>query len=276
MINEDTNKYLKGKARFVRNKVLDMILLAKKGHIGGAFSCTDIIVSIYYSGLFNFRSNDPKFEERDRFILSKGHSCPALYVVLADLGFFPISELDTFCKNDSRLEGHPDINIPGIDVTTGSLGQGLSIGSGMALSAKLDNKNFRTIVLLGDCECHEGSVWEGAMFSGHHKLHNLMAIVDYNKQCATDFAEDSIDLSSIVDKWKAFNWNVITLDGHSFDELLDAFNHIQENNVQKPTVIIAETTKGKGVSFMEKELIWHHTVPNGNNIAVAKKELLYK
>ncbi len=276
MINEDTNKYLAEKARFVRNKVLDMILLAKKGHIGGAFSCTDIIVSIYYSGLFNFKSNDPKFAERDRFILSKGHSCPALYVVLADLGFFPISELDTFCKNDSRLEGHPDINIPGIDVTTGSLGQGLSIGSGMALSAKLDNKNFRTIVLLGDCECHEGSVWESVMFSGHHKLHSLIAIVDYNKQCATDFAEDSINLSSIVDKWKAFDWNVITLDGHSFDELLNAFNHIQKNNGQKPTVIIAETIKGKGVSFMEKELIWHHTVPNGDNIMIAKKELLEK
>lgn len=276
MINENTNKYLKGKARFVRNKVLDMILLAKKGHIGGAFSCADIIVSIYYSGLFNFRPNDPKFEERDRFILSKGHSCPALYVVLADLGFFPISELDTFCKNDSRLEGHPDINIPGIDVTTGSLGQGLSIGSGMALSAKLDNKNFRTIVLLGDCECHEGSVWESVMFSGHHKLHNLIVVVDYNKQCATDFAEDSIDLSSIVDKWKAFNWNVITLDGHSFDELLNAFDHIQKGNIQKPTVVIAETTKGKGVSFMEKGLIWHHTVPNGNDIAIARKELLEK
>lgn len=276
MINEDTNKYLKEKARFVRNKVLDMILLAKKGHIGGAFSCTDIIVSIYYSGLFDFRPNDPKFEERDRFILSKGHSCPALYVVLADLGFFPISELDTFCKNDSRLEGHPDVNIPGIDVTTGSLGQGLSIGSGIALSAKLNNKNFRTIVLLGDCECHEGSVWESAMFSGHYKLHSLIAIIDYNKQCATDFAKDSINLSSIVDKWEAFNWNVITLDGHSFDELLNAFNHIQKSNMQKPTVIIAETIKGKGVSFMEKELIWHHTVPNGDNITIAKKELLEK
>lgn len=276
MINDDTNNYFKEKARFVRNKVLDMIVLAKKGHIGGAFSCTDIIVSIYYSGFLNFKSNSPKCKERDRFILSKGHSCAALYVVLADLGFFPISELDTFCKNNSRLEGHPDINIPGIDVTTGSLGQGLSIGSGMALSAKLDNKNFKTIVLLGDCECHEGSVWESIMFSGHHKLDNLIAIVDYNKQCATDFAEDIINLNSIVDKWKAFNWNIITINGHSFYELLNAFNDIKKCNIQKPTVIIAETVKGKGVSFMERELIWHHTVPNGDNIAIAKKELLKK
>ena len=192
------------------------------------------------------------------------------------MGFFPISELDTFCKNDSRLEGYPDINIPGIDVTTGSLGQGLSIGSGMALSAKLDNKNFKTIVLLGDCECHEGSVWESIMFSGHHKLDSLIAVVDYNKQCATDFAEDSINLNSIVDKWKAFNWNVITVNGHSFDELLDAFNDIKKSKLQKPTVIIAETIKGKGVSFMEKGLNWHHTIPNSGDIAIAKKELLEK
>lgn len=262
------NYNLKLKANFVRNKVLDMITSANKGHIGGAFSCTDIIVTIYYSNIFNF---NPKEKERDKFILSKGHSCPALYVVLADLGYFPFFELDTFCKNGTRLEGHPDINIPGIDTTTGSLGQGLSVGSGMALSAKLDNKNFKTIVLIGDCECHEGSIWESVMFSGYHKLNNLIVILDHNKQCATDFEEDIINITPISDKWKSFNWNVITINGHSFDELLNCFNIVR--NSQKPTIIIAETIKGKGVSFMEKELIWHHTVPKDDKIQIAKKEL---
>lgn len=271
--NFDVN-YLKNKSNFVRNKVLDIIVSANKGHIGGAFSCTDIIVSIYYSGIFNFSSNK-KLENRDRFILSKGHSCPSLYVVLSDLGYFQNSELNTFCKNNSRLEGHPDINIPGIDVTTGSLGQGLSIGVGMSLSSKLDKNEFYTIVLLGDCECHEGSVWESVMFAGHHKLNNLIAIIDYNKQCATDFPEDSINLESIINKWKSFNWNVLTLNGHSFLELINGFNKIKDskNITEQPTVIIAETIKGKGVSFMEKELIWHHTIPSGNNINIAKKEL---
>ncbi len=276
MFDEKNINYLKNKSNFVRNKVLDMIISANKGHIGGAFSCTDIIVSIYYSGLFNFNSNLKENEERDRFILSKGHSCVALYVVLADLGYFPISELDTFCKNNTRLEGHPDTNIPGIDATTGSLGQGLSIGIGMSLSSKLDNKKFRTIVLMGDCECHEGSVWESVMFAGYHKLNNLIAIIDHNKQCATDFEEDVIAASYIENRWKSFGWNVITLDGHSFPELINCFETLQKNTIQKqtkPTVIIAETIKGKGVSFMEKELIYHHTVPKGDKINIAKKEL---
>lgn len=263
------NYNLIDKSRFVRNKVLDMITSANKGHIGGAFSCADIIVSIYYSRIFNFS----EIGEKDKFILSKGHSCPSLYVILADLGYFPISELDTFCKNGTRLEGHPDINIPGIDATTGSLGQGFNIGVGMALSSKLDNKNFKTVVLLGDCECHEGSVWEGVMFAGHHKLNNLIVIIDHNKQCATDFEEDVINSSQIENRWKSFNWNVITLNGHSFSELIDCFEKLKKNNTQIPTVIIAETIKGKGVSFMEKELIWHHTVPKYNKIDIAKKEL---
>jgi len=259
------------KARFVRKKVLEMITSANKGHIGGAYSCTDILVAIYYLGLFNLNPKNPTGEDRDRFILSKGHACPALYVILADLGYFDISELDTFCKNNTRLEGHPDINIPGIYATSGSLGQGLSIGVGIALAAKLDKKSFKTIVLMGDGECHEGSVWESVMFAGHKKLCNLIAIVDYNKQCATDYIDDVICLEPFADKWKAFNWNVVHVNGHSFDELVTAFKQNQYN--QRPTVIIAETIKGKGVSFMEKELIWHHTVPKGDQISIANKEL---
>ncbi len=262
-------QFLKEKSRYVRICALNMVVNAKKGHLGGTFSATDILVTIYYSGLFKFDPNNP---ERDRFILSKGHSCPALYAILADLGFFSISELDTFCKNDSRLGGHPDRNIPGIEVNTGSLGHGLSIGTGMVLATKLDNKNFKTIVLLGDCECHEGSIWESVMFSGHHKLGNLIVVVDYNKQCATDFAEDSINLDPFADKWKAFNLDVRIVDGHSFPELINNFNDIQRRQA-KPTVIIARTIKGKGISYMERNLDYHHKIPTEDDVEIALKEL---
>lgn len=268
---------LEKKANWVRNQVLDMITYANKGHIGGAFSCTDILVTLYYGDILKFDASNHRWDERDRFILSKGHSCPALYAILADLGFFSSIELNSFCGNSvncsvsgSMLGGHPDRNIPGIEANTGSLGHGLSIAIGIALRAKLDNKNYKTIVLLGDCECHEGSVWEAIMFAGHHKLNNLIAIVDYNKQCVTDFAKDVICFEPFTDKWKAFNWEVRTVNGHSFDELLKVFDDLE---CDKPIVIIANTIKGRGVSFMENSLEWHHTVPGIDKAKVARKEL---
>ena len=265
-------QFLEKKANWIRNKVLDMIVDANKGHIGGAYSSADILTSIYYSGLFQFNPNNPLDDNRTRFILSKGHSCVALYVILADLGYFPLSELETFCKNNSRLGGHPDRHIPGIEVDTGSLGQGLGIGSGIALAAKLDKKPFKTMVLMGDGECGEGSVWEAVMFAGHHKLNNLIVVIDYNKQFATDFADDSINLEPFANKWCAFNWDFRIVGGHSFEELYYAFNSIVKKQ-DKPTVIIANTIKGKGISYMERELKFHHTVPNLEQTTIAKREL---
>lgn len=251
-----------------------MITSANKGHIGGAFSCTDILTALYHGDILKFDPKNPSWNERDRFILSKGHSCPVLYTILADLGFFSISELGSFCRNGSTLGGHPSKNIPGIEIDSGSLGHGLSIAVGMALRAKMDDKDYKTVVLLGDCECHEGSIWEGAMFAGHHKLDNLVVIIDYNQQCATDFTENSICLEPFIDKWKAFNWEVRTVNGHSFTELLKVFNDFRVYKMSKPLAVIANTIKGKGVSFMEKNLIWHHSVPTNKNLEIARKELL--
>lgn len=264
---------LKKKAQRVRLQILDMIISANKGHIGGAFSCTDILVALYYGGILRFDANNPMWEERDRFILSKGHSCVALYAILADLVFFSVSELSSFCQRGSMLGGHPDRNIPGIEADTGSLGHGLGIAAGVALSAKMDKKDFMTVALLGDGECYEGSVWEAAMFAGHHQLNNLVAIVDYNKQCVTDFIKDCNRLEPFADKWRAFGWGVREVNGHSFEELLDAFNDFRFRKSPRPLVVIANTIKGKGVSFMERNLIWHHAVPTGADLEKARQEL---
>lgn len=261
------------KTSWVRNQILEMIVSANKGHIGGAFSCTDILVTLYYGGILRCDPNDPDWSGRDRFILSKGHSCVALYAILADLGFFSISELNSFCQKGSMLGGHPDRNIPGIEADTGSLGHGLGIAAGLALSAKIDKKDFMSVVLLGDGECYEGSVWESAMFAEHHQLSNLIAIVDRNQQGVTDFTEDCNRLEPFADKWRAFDWDVKTINGHSFGELLDTFKDFRCRRSVRPLVIIASTIKGKGVSFMEGKLQWHHSVPTGENLRIAREEL---
>lgn len=261
------------KANWVRNQILEMIVSADKGHIGGAFSCTDILVTLYYGGILRFDPNNPNWSERDRFILSKGHSCVALYAILADLGFFSISELNSFCQKGSMLGGHPDRNIPGIEADTGSLGHGLGIASGLALSAKIDKKDFMTVALLGDGECYEGSVWEAAMFAGHHQLNNLVAIVDRNRQCVTDFTEDCVRLEPLDNKWRAFGWDVRTINGHSFEELLDNLKDFRCRKSAQPLAIIANTIKGKGVSFMEGKLQYHHSIPTGEDLKRARQEL---
>jgi transketolase len=263
---------LKKKAKLIRNMILEMIVSAGKGHIGGAFSCTDILVALYYGGILRFNPSNPDWNERDRFILSKGHSGVAVYAILADLGFFANSELTSICRNGSMLGGHPDRNIPGIEADTGSLGHGLGIASGLALSAKIDNKDFMTVVLLGDGECQEGSVWEAAMFAAQHKLNNLVAIVDRNRQGVTDFTEDSASLEPFVDKWRGFNWAAKEINGHSFEEIFGALRSYRSFESFKPLVIIANTIKGKGVSFMERKLEWHHNVPSGENLKIARQE----
>ncbi len=269
----DMVEALEKKAKWVRKQALEMVVSANKGHIGGAFSCTDILVALFYGGILRYDPQNPGWSERDRFIISKGHSGIALYAVLADSGFFPVSELNTFCKNGSMLGGHPERNIPGIEANTGSLGHGLGIASGLALSAKMDNRKYLSIVLLGDGECYEGSVWEAAMFASHQNLSNLIAIVDRNTLCATDQTEKCVRLDPLADKWLAFGWEVREVDGHSFKELLCAFNAVRESSTNKPLVVIAHTIKGKGVSFMENNIGYHHGVPKGEQLDLARGEI---
>ena len=272
-MEQDKIQKLKEKAKFVRRQTLEIISSSGKGHIGGSFSSTDILVALYYGGAFRFDSSNLKWDKRDRFILSKGHSATPLYVILSDLGFFPASEFNNFQKENCILGGHPDRRVGGIDVDTGSLGHGLGIGAGLALSAKMDKSDFLTYVLMGDGECYEGSIWEAAMFSSHHKLNNLIGIVDKNNLCILDFTKNCVEMEPLEDKWKSFGWDVVNIDGHSFEELNSVFSNVRLRQSDKPLMIIANTIKGKGVSFMENKPEWHHSVPNQEQLEIARKEL---
>lgn len=264
---------LKKRANWVRRQVLQMAVKAGAGHIAPSFSCIDILVALYYGGILHINPKSPKWANRDRFILSKGHAAVALYAILADLEFFSVSELMTFTQQGSRLGGHPENTIPGVEASTGSLGHGLSIGAGLALAAKMDKKDYISVVLLSDGECHEGSVWEAAMFASHHRLNNLVAIIDYNGLSSIDFLKNYLEIEPIKKKWQAFGWKVVMVNGHSFKELLRAFNKLHSRSSNKPSVIIALTTKGKGVSFMEDNPIWQYRVPAGRELEIAKREL---
>lgn len=265
--------FLRKKANWVRRQVLEMIAQAGKGHIGGALSCTDILVTLYYGGILRFDAQNPKWEKRDRFILSKGHSAAALYAILSDLGYFSPSQLRNYQKEGCILSGHPHRKIPGIEADTGSLGHGLGIGAGLALSAKIDKKDFLTIVLLGDGECYEGSVWEAAMFAAHHRLNNLVGILDKNGLCSTDFIKDCLDTDPLDEKWRSFGWDVSCVNGHSFQDLLSAFDRLRSRKSSRPLMVIANTIKGKGISFMEANPDWHHSVPDIEQLKIARKEL---
>ncbi|MDD2850936.1 MAG: transketolase [Desulfuromonadaceae bacterium] len=273
MVDADKIEMLEDKARAIRLTVLNMIAEAGKGHIGGAYSCTDIIVALYYGGILRFAPDNPSWGLRDRFILSKGHSGSALFAVLADLGYFDTSELALYCKNGSILGGHPDRNVPGIEADTGSLGHGLGIGAGMALAAKLNNTGQRVFVLVGDGECAEGAVWEAMVFAARHKLANLTLIIDRNRQCVLDFTEDCAPLDPFSDKLAAFGWDTREINGHSFEEILAVLEEPVAIVEDRPRAIVANTVKGKGVSFMEGILKWHHAVPNQDELFAARTEL---
>ncbi len=264
---------LVSKAKWVRRQILEMVAAAGKGHIGGALSCTDILVMLYYDDILRFDPRRPDWKERDRFILSKGHSSIALYAVLADLGFFSVGDLVSFCREGSYLGGHPDKAIPGIEVDSGSLGHGLAIGAGLAVAAEMDGKDYITVVLMGDGECQEGSVWEAAMFAAQRHLGNLVAVIDNNGQGVTDYIKDSVSLEPFADKWRGFNWEVKEINGHSFPELRGAFGDLRSRHSRQPLAIICHTIKGKGISFMEGILEWHHGVPKGEKLEKARQEL---
>lgn len=246
--------------RKVRLMSLKMVHEANSSHIGGAFSMTDIL-AVLYNGILNINPSDPFDENRDRFILSKGHACTSLYATLAYKNYFDINDLNNYAKDGSIYLSHTSHNIPGVEISAGSLGHGLPIAIGLAIAAKTKNQNWLTYCLVSDGEINEGSNWEGILLAPQLKLNNLVLIVDYNKIQSLGFVEDIIDLEPIVDKFLSFNWDVHRIDGHNYNELISTFNTIK-NKRAKPTVVIADTIKGKGVDFMENKLLWHYKSPD--------------
>lgn len=252
---------LKTIACSIRKSIMRMLTESKSGHTGGSLSAVDILTTLYFYKM-RHKSSEPAWSERDRFVLSKGHAAPALYAALAEAGYFPKEELMTLRKLGSRLQGHPDRRkLPGVEASTGSLGQGISIACGIALCGKhIDKKNYRVYTLLGDGENQEGEVWEAAMSAAHYKLDNLCAVLDYNGLQIDGFVKDVMNIEPIADKWRAFGWNAIEVDGHNIEELIKAFDDAEKIK-GKPSIIIAKTIKGKGVSFMEGKAKYHGVAP---------------
>ncbi|MEE0946453.1 MAG: transketolase [Acutalibacteraceae bacterium] len=264
-------KELQRIANNVRIGIIEGVYGAKAGHPGGSLSCADILTYLYFKEM-NVDPNEPKKADRDRLVLSKGHAAPALYSVLANRGYFSVDELPTLRHTDSRLQGHPDMkNIPGVDMSSGSLGQGISAAVGMALSSKHFGDGFRVFTILGDGECEEGQVWEAAMFAANKGLNNLIAFVDFNN-LQIDGSCDEVNSPCPIDKkFEAFNWNVAVIDGHDFDAIEEALNTAKTSD--KPFCIVAKTTKGKGVSYMENNVGWHGKAPGAEDYETAIKDL---
>mgnify|MGYP003681894189 CR=1 FL=1 len=259
-------------AKKLRRHVITMIAAAGSGHPGGSLSAADIVTALYFKVLHHNPKN-PQWQDRDRFILSKGHAAPILYAALAESGYFPVEELATLRKLDSRLQGHTDRNLtPGVEMSAGSLGQGLSFSVGVALAGKLDSRGYRVYALLSDGECDEGQTWEAALSAAHFKLDNLTAIVDCNQIQLSGWTRDIMNLEPLNQKWQAFGWHTIDIDGHDFDQILVAFQEAKKTKT-KPTVIIAHTIKGKGVSFMENNVAFHGKAPTPEEAERALKEL---
>ncbi|MGE4282094.1 MAG: transketolase [Clostridia bacterium] len=256
----------------IRKDIVTMIHHAKSGHPGGSLSSVELVVGLYFE-VMKHNPEQPEWEDRDRFVLSKGHVAPVVYSALARSGYYSVDVLNSLRKFGSILQGHPNMHkVPGMDSSGGSLGQGLSIANGMAMAAKMKNKNYRVYCLLGDGELQEGQIWEAVMTTAHHKLDNVCAIVDYNR-VQLDGTVDAIKgLDPLTDKWKAFNWNVIEIDGHNIEEVLAAYKKAEETKGM-PTVIIANTIKGKGVSFMEGISDWHGKAPNKEELEAALAEI---
>lgn len=256
----------------IRKHAIDGVHAAKSGHPGGSLSIADILAVLYFEEM-NVYPEDSKNPGRDRFVLSKGHCAPALYGALAEKGFIPKEDITTLRKADSYLQGHPDMkHIPGVDMSTGSLGQGICAANGMALAAKLDNKNYRVYTILGDGECEEGQVWEAAMFASHYKLDNLVAFLDFNGLQIDGDITKVMNPTPFDKKFEAFGWNVIAIDAHNFDEIKSALKAAKECK-GKPTLILAKSVKGKGVSYMENQASWHGSAPNDEQYDAAVCEL---
>lgn len=268
-----TNKELERKAKEVRKCIVETLVAAGAGHPGGALSSADVMTALYFEVMNNIDPKNPGREDRDRFVLSKGHSSIGLYSVLHLKGFIDKATLLTFRQNGSILSGHPDMRkVPGVEMSTGSLGHGLSVGAGMALAGKMDKKNYRVFVIVGDGESQEGSIWEAIMFAAHYKLDNLTVILDRNGIQIDGFTENIMSLEPYADKWKAFGWEVREINGHSMTEIVPTLKSVPFVK-GKPSVVIAKTIKGKGVSFMENTNAWHGGAPKGDLAAQAKREV---
>ena len=250
-------------AWLIRRHGVEMTHLSGGSHIGAVMSVADI-VAVLYTNVLKYRSDEPKWKGRDRFILSKGHAGAAIYAALAETGFFPVSELKTHYQNGSRLSGHVSHHLPGVDFSTGSLGHGLSAGVGMAYAAKKDGlMDHRVFVVLGDGECNEGSVWEAALFANHFRLNNLVAIIDHNRMQSLDFNENTLEIEDLAEKWRAFGWRAFEVNGHDHDELNDVFSKFDwRGEPHKPTVIVANTIKGYGIGYMQNDILWHYRYPH--------------
>jgi transketolase len=259
-------------ARRIRRHSVLMTSRANASHIGSSLSMADLL-AVLYSEFLRFDPQRPDWPDRDRFILSKGHGCAALYAVLAETGYFPVERLETFYQDGSPLAGHATHkDVAGVEVSTGSLGHGLSLGTGMALAGKRDGKSHRVWVLLSDGECDEGSTWEPALFAPHHRLDNLIAMVDYNKIQSFGTVKEVLDLEPLADKWRAFGWGVREIDGHDLAAIREAFAAVPFAP-DRPSCIVAHTIKGKGVSYMENQLLWHYRAPRGADLETALREI---
>ncbi len=265
-------KYLKYKSAWLRNEIFDMCYNVQTGHPGSVLSEIDILVSLFYGGVINYEKGNPDSNLRDRIIISKGHAAMGLYPIFAEIDYFNKKELENYGKSDGILRIFGNISIPGIDATSGSLGHGIGIGSGMAFADKIDNLNRKTYVIISEGEMYEGSIWESALFTSHHNLTNLVVIIDRNNKIILGDTEDLVRLEPIDDKWSAFGFNVIRINGHSHEEIINALN--TGSNSNKPLLIIADTVKGKGISFMENVPNWHYwNKIDTETYNLAKKEL---
>jgi transketolase len=271
-MNKDKIGYLREKVYNAKRKVLEMCVSAGKGHLTTAYSCAEILTVLYYD-VMRIDPRNPQWADRDRFIMSKNHGSVMQYPILADLGFFPESELTTFMADGTRLGGHSKLSIKGADFAGGSLGIGLGVGAGLVYAAKSDGKDWYTFVLVGDGEAYEGSIWEAAMFAGHHKLKNLVAILDRNRLACTDFTVNLVNQEPFADKWRSFGWDAVEVNGHDLGELLEVFGNVRERESDKPLMIIADTIKGNGIDFMIDKPLWHGKAPGGSDAERAFAEL---
>ncbi len=261
---------LEQKSQQLRLQILQIADKKRMGHLGGTFSCVDLLVALYYGNILRIDSQNPQWQERDRFILSKGHACLALYPILIDLGFMH-QDINTYCE-DGGLGAQLDVGMSGVDWNTGSLGHALGVCCGLALAAKLDNSNRRAYTVLGDAECAEGSIWEAIAFAGEHKLANLVGIIDRNRLSVTEVLDDDSFFKAYPALLESLDWTCLVIDGHSFFAIMSALRMAIASS--KPTMILANTIKGKGVSFMENKIKWHHAMPSTEEISQAKKELM--
>jgi len=266
-------KKLEKKSFLIRKMVLDMCIAAETGHLTSSMSCIDLLVSLYHGNIMRYDAKNPNWNERDWFILSKGQASPALYAVLADCGFFDRKDLNKFAQKDGKIGVHLQNDVPGVEITSGSLGHGFGIAAGIALGFKQSCMHNLVFTLLGDGECYEGSIWETAMFATHNKLNNLVAIIDRNYLCATDFTENIVGLEPLDDKWKSFGWDVVRLNGHDFIPLLNTLESTRARRKSVPMLIIADTTKGEGIECISNIPLWHGIAPKGKDAEVCRVDL---